>query len=54
MLEINEKHLSFSYFFPQTSFDGLVKSPLALFRSWFDTSARTEYQTPMALMIRSP
>ena len=35
-------------------FDGLVKSQGTAFRSWFDTSPRTENQTLMVFMIRSP
>jgi hypothetical protein len=34
--------------------DGLVKSPLAPFRSWFDTSPRTENQMVTAHPVRSP
>jgi hypothetical protein len=34
--------------------DELVKSPLAPFRSWFDTSPRTENQILTIYIIRSP
>jgi hypothetical protein len=34
--------------------DGLVKTHKPAFRSWFDTSPRTENQTLAVLMIRSP
>jgi hypothetical protein len=33
---------------------GLVKCPLALFRSWFDTSPRTENKIVAIIIIRSP
>jgi len=44
------------------NFDGFAKSPLARFRSWFDTcltdgrqaSPRTGYQTIAVFIIRSP
>jgi len=34
--------------------DELVKSQDALFRSWFDTSPRTENQTLTVSVVRSP
>jgi len=54
LLKYNKKKPWSSKFFSPLYRDCLAKSPLAPFRSWFDTSPRTENQTFMLLMIRSP
>jgi hypothetical protein len=50
LCEIQKRH----YDYIGINFDGLVKSQKSPFRSWFDTSPRTENQIVTVHPIRSP